>query len=29
MTVFPFYIRTDADGRRTPIAGGTRKKMVE
>lgn len=26
MAVYPFYISTDADGRKTPIAGGTRKK---
>ena len=26
MSVYPFYIETDAEGRRTPIAGGTRKK---
>lgn len=26
MAVYPFYISTDAEGRRTPIAGGTRKK---
>lgn len=26
MAVYPFYINTDAEGRRTPIAGGTRKK---
>ena len=26
MAVYPFYINTDAEGRRTPIAGGTRRK---
>lgn len=26
MAVYPFYISTDAEGRRTPIAGGTRNK---
>lgn len=26
MTPYPFYINTDAEGRRTSIAGGTRKK---
>lgn len=26
MSVYPFYISTDAEGRKTPIAGGTRKK---
>ena len=29
MAVYPFYINTDAEGRRTPIAGGTRKKDGE
>lgn len=26
MSVYPFYISTDAEGRKTPIAGGTRSK---
>lgn len=26
MAVYPFYIETKAEGRKTPIAGGTRKK---
>lgn len=26
MAVYPFYIITNAEGRKTPIAGGTRKK---
>ena len=26
MAVYPFYINTKADGRKTPIAGGTRRK---
>lgn len=26
MAVYPFYISTDVKGRKTPIAGGTRKK---
>lgn len=26
MAVYPFYINTDAEGRRSPIAGGTRRK---
>lgn len=26
MAVYPFYIETKAEGRRTPIAGGTRRK---
>ena len=26
MAVYPFYIDTNADGRKTPIAGGTRRK---
>ena len=25
MAVYPFYIITDAEGRKTPIAGGTRR----
>ena len=29
MAVYPFYISTVAGGRRTPIAGGTRKKDGE
>lgn len=29
MAVYPFYINTDAEGRRTPIAGGTRNKDGE
>lgn len=26
MAVYPFYISTQTDGRKTPIAGGTRRK---
>lgn len=26
MSVYPFYISTNAEGRKTPIAGGTRSK---
>lgn len=26
MAVYPFYIETQADGRKTPIAGGTKRK---
>lgn len=26
MSVYPFYTETKADGRRTPISGGTRRK---
>ena len=26
MAVYPFYIETKAEGRKTPIAGGTRRK---
>lgn len=26
MSVYPFYVSANAEGRRTPIAGGTRKK---
>ena len=29
MSVYPFYISAEAEGRRTPIAGGTRKKVGE
>ena len=29
MAVYPFYINTDAEGRKAPIAGGIRKKDGE